>query len=59
MIHIKYMIVYLLHMDSTFTNSIMFGQGASKMFANSTDTEQKQILEYVADTYLQGLSGRS
>ncbi|AGY46995.1 recombination nuclease [Bacillus phage CampHawk] len=40
------MIIDLLQMDfSTFTNSIMFGQGASKMFANSTDTEQKQILE--------------
>ena len=40
------MIIDLIQMDySTFTNSIMFGQGASKMFANSTDTEQKQILE--------------
>ncbi len=40
------MIVDLLQMDySTFTNSIMFGQGVSKMFANSTDGEQKKILE--------------
>lgn len=30
---------------STFTNSIMFGQGVSKMFATSTDAEQKKILE--------------
>lgn len=29
----------------TFTNSIMFGQGISKMFAQSTDAEQKSILE--------------
>jgi DNA repair exonuclease SbcCD ATPase subunit len=36
----------LLQMDFlTFTNSIMFGQGVSKMFALSTDSEQKKILE--------------
>ena len=36
----------LLQMDFlTFTNSIMFGQGVSKMFAMSTDSEQKKILE--------------
>lgn len=40
------MIVDLLQMDySTFTNSIMFGQGVTKMFANATDSEQKKILE--------------
>lgn len=36
----------LIQMDySTFTNSIMFGQGITKMFASSTDSEQKKILE--------------
>ena len=36
----------LLQMDFlTFTNSIMFGQGVSRMFAMSTDSEQKKILE--------------
>jgi DNA repair exonuclease SbcCD ATPase subunit len=40
------MIIDLLQMDfSTFTNSIMFGQGMTKMFASSTDSEQKKILE--------------
>src|SRR6185312_12943080 len=40
------MIEDLIQMDySTFTNSIMFGQGVSKMFALSTDGEQKKILE--------------
>ena len=40
------MIVDLLEMDYlTFTNSIMFGQGVTKMFASSTDKEQKAILE--------------
>ncbi len=40
------MIVDLLQMDfATFTNSIMFGQGAVKMFASATDSEQKKILE--------------
>ena len=39
-------IVELLQMDyTTFTNSIMFGQGMTKMFASSTDGEQKKILE--------------
>lgn len=39
-------IIDLLGIDYlSFTNSIMFGQGLSKMFANSTDKEQKQILE--------------
>lgn len=36
----------LIGMDYlTFTNSIMFGQGISKMFASTTDAEQKKILE--------------
>lgn len=36
----------ILQMDYlSFTNSIIFGQGLSKMFASSTDTEQKKILE--------------
>jgi DNA repair exonuclease SbcCD ATPase subunit len=40
------LIVDLLQMDySTFTNSVMFGQGVTKMFASSTDSEQKKILE--------------
>lgn len=40
------MIVDLLEMDYlTFTNSVMFGQGVTKMFASSTDKEQKAILE--------------
>lgn len=40
------MIEDLIQMDySTFTNSIMFGQGVSKLFASSSDKEQKQILE--------------
>jgi len=40
------LIIDLLDMDfSTFTNSIMFGQGVSKMFSSSTDSEQKKILE--------------
>lgn len=40
------MIIDLLEMDYlTFTNSIMFGQGVTKMFASSTDKEQKAILE--------------
>ncbi|AYP68618.1 putative DNA double-strand break repair Rad50 ATPase [Exiguobacterium phage vB_EalM-132] len=39
-------IIDLLQMDyTTFTNSIMFGQGMTKMFASSTDSEQKKILE--------------
>ena len=39
-------IISLLQMDfSTFTNSVMFGQGSTKMFANATDSEQKKILE--------------
>lgn len=42
------MIESILQMDFlTFTNSIMFGQGLSKMFANSTDGEQKKILERI------------
>lgn len=40
------MIEELLGMDYlTFTNSVMFGQGVTKMFASSTDAEQKKILE--------------
>lgn len=42
------MIEDLIQMDYlTFTNSIMFGQGLSKMFASSTDGEQKRILEQI------------
>jgi DNA repair exonuclease SbcCD ATPase subunit len=40
------MIIDLLQMDfATFTNSVMFGQGVSKMFSSATDAEQKKILE--------------
>lgn len=40
------MIENILQMDYlSFTNSIMFGQGLTKMFASSTDSEQKKILE--------------
>lgn len=40
------LIEQLFEMDFlTFTNSIMFGQGVSKMFSLSTDSEQKKILE--------------
>ncbi|MMZ43649.1 putative DNA double-strand break repair Rad50 ATPase [compost metagenome] len=36
----------LVGMDyMTFTNSIMFGQGVTKLFASATDSEQKKILE--------------
>lgn len=36
----------ILQMDFlSFTNSVLFGQGSSKMFASSTDSEQKKILE--------------
>lgn len=42
------MIVDLLQMDYlTFTNSIMFGQGIAKMFAESPDGDQKKILERI------------
>ena len=40
------MVEELIGMDFlSFTNSILFGQGISKMFANATDSEQKKILE--------------
>jgi DNA repair exonuclease SbcCD ATPase subunit len=40
------MIEDLIQMDFlSFTNSVLFGQGISKKFANSTDAEQKKILE--------------
>lgn len=39
-------IIEILDMDyTTFTNSVVFGQGISKMFASATDSEQKAILE--------------
>lgn len=40
------LIIDLIQMDfKTFTNSVMFGQGLTKMFSVSTDAEQKRILE--------------
>jgi len=40
------MVEGILDMDFvTFTNSVLFGQGISKMFASATDSEQKKILE--------------
>lgn len=40
------MIEELIGMDYlSFTNSVMFGQGITKMFASATDSEQKKILE--------------
>jgi DNA repair exonuclease SbcCD ATPase subunit len=39
-------IIDLLQLDFTsFTNSVMFGQGMTKMFASATDSEQKKIME--------------
>lgn len=40
------LIQQILQMDFlSFTNSVLFGQGISKQFAEATDTEQKRILE--------------
>jgi DNA repair exonuclease SbcCD ATPase subunit len=40
------MIEEIIGMDYlTFTNSVMFGQGITKLFASTTDAEQKKILE--------------
>lgn len=40
------MIEQILQIDFvSFTNSVLFGQGISKMFASATDSEQKKILE--------------